>query len=251
MHQCSSYHSWYHSRSFEQQTSGDQWKECTLRLLQHWMFGCWGLHLLSMILQCLRQLHKLIFTTSHTTINFDEFTIFVERHSWTLLATSYQSAQHNTICTHRQGFAHVTWVLVSSVRDERDVIVRANWGCIHECWELWYSTSCNYSGNTNAAISDSTSNTVSSASDEILSSFSCGDWSWNNINSWEFLFQLLSSIHCQFRVPVGNIDHQNIAAWLNQSCWSFDVIFVGTDSSTHEKSSTMVFVGVIHWLILF
>ena len=153
------------------------------------------------------QLNRKIITTSHSSIDFDKFAIFVEWHSWTLFATSNKSSQHYTICTYSQSFTHVSWIFISSIRDERNVIIRTHWCSIHKSRELRYSASCNNSSNTNTSISYSTSNTVSTTSDQVLSSLACSYWAGNNIDCWELLFQLLSSIQCQFGVSICDINY--------------------------------------------
>ena len=187
MHLCNSCHFGFHLRNFGLWTWVDLWKEYSLQLLRLWRFEDLSILQSYLVSTYLLPLYKGKVTSSHSSVNFDKLSVFVERYSWTLLASSYQSTQHHTTSSHCQGLAHVYWVFVSTVWYQRNVVEFTDWSSILKSWKLRNSTSCHNSCDTNTSISNSTTNSISSTSDQILSSFSSCNWTWNNIN-WRELF---------------------------------------------------------------
>lgn len=186
--------------------------------------------------------------SSHSSIHFNESSILVESNTRAFFTSSNESSDHDWVGSHCQSFTHVTWVFVSSIRAERNIVVATNWSSIHQGRKLRNSTSSDNSGNTNASISDSTSDTISTISDKIFGTFSGSNWTRYNIKSWEFLFKLFSCCHGQFGMSVSNINNQNITTCLFEQLGSFNVILVGSNGSTNKQSTWAVLISELHWL---
>ena len=164
---------------------------------------------------CLHQLNQQKGTSSHTTINLHEFSIFIEWNSRTFLTSSNKSAYHDRVGTYCKCLAHVSWIFVSSVRAEGNIIIWANWCSVHEGWKLRNSTSGHYSRDANTAISDAAANTICSTSDQTLCAFSSGDWSWHDVDGWKPIFELFGCLHCDLWVTVCHVNNQHIASWFD------------------------------------
>lgn len=156
--------------------------------LRHWKSGDWFPLQSSIASPYWPPLSKDRCTSSHASINFDELPVLIEGNPWAFLATCNQTPKHQRTGSNSQGLTHVAGVFVAAVRYQRNVVVRANRRCVHQGRQLGNTAPSYHSRNANTAVPYSTTNTIGPTPNQILSSLSCGDWTWDYIYVRELLF---------------------------------------------------------------
>lgn len=114
-------------------------------------------------------------TSGHPAVDLDELAILVESNARGLIAACNQSANHDRVCSNSQSLAHVTRVLVSTVRAQGNTVLPTNRHSVDQGRQLRDSTAGNYSGDADAAIADTTPDAVCATSNQVLGTLARGD----------------------------------------------------------------------------
>lgn len=166
----------------------------------------------------------------------------------TLIGACHQPAQHHATGPGTQGLAHVAAVPVAPVTDQRHIVLLADGRHVHQGRQLRHSRSCYQPGDADAAVPDSTTDSIGSCLDEFKSAFSRGDAACHHINVCYVLFlqqcpYLLHRIDGQLVVSVRHIDHQHVHSVFHQHHRPFQEVSRCSDARPYEKLPLFVQVG--------